>query len=212
MHYALVILIALVLGCGAGEPLLVQEVKTVSGHLRYQAANGTVTADLVMPDSTRQVPGMMGNTMEPLDGLPGRRFRYTAVRDLPELVRFTVNVQEEPTIFSFVTHGIYIDSLPDSLYRDRSVNFPVADRGLTERESLVIFFEPGDRSTPRRILVSGPTSSGVVSLPPQAVDDIAPGNYEVYFVKQRLFKDQIGTTKASIQTEYFTQSKDVVVQ
>ncbi|MGB3801155.1 MAG: hypothetical protein WA952_15160, partial [Lewinella sp.] len=122
------------------------------------------------------------------------------------------NVQDEPTIFSFVTHGIYIDSLPDTLHRDQVVNFSVSDRGLTERESLVIFFEPGDRSTPRRILVSGPTSTGVVSLPTQAIDDIAPGDYEVYFVKQRLFKDQIGTTKASIQTEYFTESKDVVVQ
>lgn len=202
----------MLLSCGSEAPTVVHEVKTVSGHLRYEAAGGTVTADLLLPDSTRQVPGMMGNTMEALDGLPGRRFRYTAKRKLPEVVRFTVDDQGEPAVFSFVTHGIFIDSLPDTLNRSASVRFDVADRGLTERESLVIFFEPGDRSTPKRILVTGPTSSGTVSLPFQAIDDIAPGSYEVYLVKQRVFKDQIGNIKTSIQTEYFTESKAVVVE
>ncbi len=155
---------------------------------------------------------MMGNTMVPLDGLPGRRFRYAAQRRMPEVVRFTVHNEGEPIVFSFVTHGVFIDSLPDTLYRNTAVNFEVADRGLTARESLVIFFEPGDRSTPKRILVTGPTSTGKVSLPTRAIDDIAPGQYEVYLVKQRLFKDQIGTTKTSIQTEYFTESKNVVVE
>ncbi|MGB3799342.1 MAG: hypothetical protein WA952_05965, partial [Lewinella sp.] len=64
MHYAFAFFLLLLLGCGPDEPTLVQEVRTVSGSLRYLAADGTVTADLVMPDSTRQVPGMMGNTME----------------------------------------------------------------------------------------------------------------------------------------------------
>ena len=184
----------------------------MSGHVRYQEGEGIVTADLLLPDSTRQVPGMMGNTMEALDGLPGRRFRYTARRSLPELVRFTVDNQGEPAVFSFVTHPVYVDSLPDTLYTDRSANFPVGDRGLTDRESLVIFFEPDDRSTPKRILVTGPTDSGVVSLPTRAIDDIAPGDYEVYLVKQRLFKDQISTVKVSIQTEYFTEAKSVTVK
>ena len=210
--FYLLLLFLFVLSCGSEEPTVIQEVKTVSGHVRYEAGAGVVTADLLLPDSTRQVPGMMGNTMEPLDGLPGRRFRYSARRSLPELVSFTVDNQGEPAVFSFVTHGIFIDSLPDTLYTDRSVNFAVGDRGLTERESLVIFFEPGDRSTPKRILVTGPTDSGIVSLPTRAIDDIAPGNYEVYLVKQRLFKDQISTVKVSIQTEYFTESKDVTVE
>ena len=199
-------------GCTSDEPTVVREVKTVSGHLRYEADSGTLTADLQLPDSTGRAPAMLGQPMDELAGDPGRRFRYAAERELPGLINFTVYVDEQETTFSFVTHGVSVDSLPDTLYRDTSATFLVADRGLTERESLVVFFEPADRSTPKRILVTGPTASGVVSLPPVAIDDIAVGDYDVYLVKQRLFKDQIGTTKASLQTEYFTESKQVRVE
>lgn len=200
------------LGCTSDEPTVVREVKTVSGQLRYEAAGQRFTADLVMPDSTQAVPSILGNAMEPIDGLPGRRFRYRDQRVLPQLVRFTTEVDEQSAVFSFATQQVIIDSFPDTLYRDSSATFVVADRGFTDRESLVVFFEPADRSTPKRILVTGPTATGAVTLPPVAIDDIAVGDYEVYLVKQRLFKDQIGTTKASIQTEYFTESRNVRVE
>ncbi len=183
----------------------------MSGHLRYQEGDHSIQADLELPDSTDAVPIFLGSAMEPLGTLPARRFRYFLTGDLPQVVRFGVPANQEVTSFSFVTHPVFIDSLPDTLYRDRALNFPVADRGLTEAESLVIFFEPGDRSTPRRILVTGPTSSGTISLPTSAIDDISPGAYEVYLVKQRLFKDQIRTLKASVQSEYFTRSRPVTV-
>ena len=212
MYYLVLAIVIMLCGCTSDEPTVVREVKTVSGHLRYQADSGTLTADLLLPDSTGRPPAMLGQPMEQLGRDPGRRFRYAAERELPGLISFTVYVDEQEATFSFVAHGISVDSLPDTLYRDTSATFMVADRGLTERESLVVFFEPGDRSTPKRILVTGPTSSGLVSLPPVAIDDIAVGDYDVYLVKQRLFKDQIGTTKASLQTEYFTESKQIRVE
>ena len=199
-------------GCTSDEPVVVREVKTVSGHLRYQAGSRSLTADLLLPDSTGTAPAMLGQAMTGLGGEPGRRYRYAEERDLPGLINFSVTVDEQEATFGFVTHGITVDSLPDTLFRNTAAYFRVADRGLTDRESLVVFFEPGDHSTPKRILVTGPTASGLVSLPPVAIDDIPTGDYDVYLVKQRLFKDQIGTIKASLQTEYFTESKQVRVE
>lgn len=212
MRFLLPILLFTLPACGANEPTPISEVKTLSGHVRYQAGERLLQADLLLPDSTEYVPSFNGSAMEPLGALPASRFRAEATADLPSVVRFGVGSADEATNFSFVTHPVYIDSLPDTLYRDRSASFPVADRGLTDKESLVLFFEPGDRSTPKRILVTGPTASGAVSLPPSAVDDIAPGAYEVYFVKQRLFKDQVRTLRASIQSEYFTPSRPTIVK
>ncbi|THH41122.1 hypothetical protein [Neolewinella litorea] len=206
-------LLTLLLACGPAEPTPILEVKSVSGHVRYQQGNQSLQADLLLPDSTDRVPSFLGSAMEPIGQLPTDRFRHYATGDLPSVLRFGVDADGETTAtFSFVSHPIYVDSLPDTLYRSEAVNFPVADRGLTEVESLVLFFEPTDRSTPKRILVTGPTATGTVSLPTSAIDDIAPGEYEVYIVKQRLFKDQIRTVKASIQTEFFTRSAPVTVQ
>ena len=212
MYYLVLLAVMLLCGCASDEPTVVREVKTVSGHLRYQADAGRLTADLLLPDSTARPPAMLGEPMHALGSAPGRQYRYAADRELPDLVNFTVDVDDQEATFSFVTRTIFVDSLPDTLYRDTSASFAVADRGLTDRESLVVFFEPADRSTPKRILVTGPTSTGVVNLPPIAIDDIAVGDYEVYLVKQRLFKDQIGTTKVSLQTEYFTETKQVRVE
>ncbi|WP_116127452.1 hypothetical protein [Lewinella sp. IMCC34183] len=211
MRYLSFIVLCVAWACGSSEPTPIEEVETVSGYFRYQEGDSSLQADLELPDSTTLIPSFLGSAMEPLGTLPARRFRYNARGSLPPVVRFQVDEPDGNTNFNFATHRVFVDSLPDTLYRDRAVNFPVTDRGLTELESLVVFFEPADRSTPKRILVTGPTEGGTVSLPSSAVDDIAPGNYEVYLVKQRLFKDQIRTLRASVQSEYFTRSRSVIV-
>lgn len=206
------ILLSGLLACGPAEPTPIEEVKSVSGHVRYQRGNQSLLADLQLADSTDRIPTFLGSAMEPIGNLPTDRFRHYATGDLPSVLRFGIDHDGSATVFSFVTHPVFVDSLPDTLDRSRTINFPVADRGLTDKESLVMFFEPTDNSTPKRILITGPTETGTVSLPVSAIDDIAAGNYEVYFVKQRLFKDQIRTLRASIQTEYFTRSVPVTVQ
>ncbi|PHK98592.1 hypothetical protein CGL56_08955 [Neolewinella marina] len=200
------------MSCGPAEPTPIEEVEQVSGHVRYQQGDQSLLADLELPDSTDRIPTFLGSAMQPVGTLPTDRYRHYATGDLPSVLRFGIHDSGGGAVFSFVSHPVFIDSLPDTLYRDQPVNFPVAERGLTEMESLVLFFEPTDRSTPKRILVTGPTATGTVSLPTSAIDDIAPGDYEVYLVKQRLFKDQIRTLRASIQTEFFTRSAPVSVQ
>lgn len=211
MRYLIFPLLIALSACGSNEPTPIREVQSVTGHLRYQEGEGSIQADLELPDSSELIPSFLGSAMEPLGDLPATMFRYYAEDELPTLIRFSVPLGEGGAAFSFVSHPIYIDSLADTLSRTEVVNFEVADRGLSETESLVLFFEPDDRSTPKRILVTGPTASGTVSLPTSAIDDIIPGTYDVYLVKQRLFKDQVRTVKVSLQSEFFTRSRRVTV-
>ncbi len=198
--------------CGPAAPTPVSEVKTLSGHVRYQEELRSLDVELLLPDSTDRPPTFLGTAMQPLRKLPARRFRLERARAFPETFRFAVSSREEVANFEFDLLPVYIDSLPDTLVRTRTANFPAAARGLAENESLVIFFEPADRSTPKRILLTGPTSKGVVTLPTSAIDDIPPGNYDVYLIKQHLYKDRQRNLKASIQAEYFTRSRPLTVQ
>ncbi|MBB4077514.1 hypothetical protein GGR28_000115 [Lewinella aquimaris] len=198
--------------CGPAEPTPVAEVKTVSGNLRYQEDARTLQAELVLPDSTERPPTFLGDPMRPLRGFPARRFRLERVQDLPGDIRFSVTEQGAVANFSFPFHRVYIDSLPDTLRRTEAANFAVGDRGMTEEESLLLFFEPADRSNPKRILVTGPTDSGIVSLPTSAINDISPGEYSVYFVKQQLYKDRHKNLRVSVQAEYFTRSQPLTVE
>ncbi len=211
MRY-LIPLTLLFLACGHADPTPVNEVKTLSGHVRYQEDSRTLNAELLLADSTDRAPTFLGTPMLPLHHLPARRFRLERVQKFDPTMRFAVSSREEVANFKFDLVPVYIDSLPDTLVRTRTANFPAAGRGLAENESLVIFFEPADRSTPKRILLTGPTSKGIITLPTSAIDDIPPGSYEVYLIKQHLYKDRQRNLRASIQAEYFTRSRHLTVE
>ncbi|MCP9237275.1 hypothetical protein [Lewinella sp. JB7] len=212
MRYLILPIVLFLASCGSPEPTPVAEVKTASGHLRYQVEERTLQADLLLADSTQRAPTFMGTPMRPVRELPTRRFRMERLQELPPRIRFSITADDEVANFSYVVHPVFIDSLPDTLRRSEASNFPVADRGMEETESLVLFFEPADRSTPKRILITGPTQSGTVSLPVSAIDDIPAGTYSVYFVKQQLYKDRFKNLRVSIQSEYFTRSRPLTVE
>ncbi len=211
MRY-LIPLVIVLCSCGPAAPTPVQEVKTLSGHVRYQEDIRKLDVELLLPDSSDRPPTFLGSAMEPLRTLPAQRFRMERTQPFPETFRFAVSSREEVANFAFTLPPVYIDSLPDTLARTQAANFSAAARGLAENESLVIFFEPADRSTPKRILVTGPTSNGTITLPTTAIDDIPAGNYAVYLIRQHLYKDRKRNLKASIQAEYFTRSRPLTVQ
>ena len=185
----------------------------MTGYLRYEAAREWLTAELVLPDSSTRPPIFQGKIMEPLRSLPARRFRFERQVDLRRPIRFTVEEEgQEAARFSLRLTPVFIDSLPDTLRRTSTVEFPVADRGLAENESLVVRLQPITGGDERRILLTGPTGAGTVTLSTPTLEDIDPGYFTAYLIKQQRFRDQQHYLKASLLLEYFTPSRPLVVE
>jgi len=166
---------------------------TVTATVRYQETSQMLEATLSLEpvDSTINAiyPTLFGTAMEsmPLVG-PGR---YRTRRNLPFPVDigFTVPCPDGPNCpltYSFLPPTA--DSIPEQINKTKSLRFAVGTAGMEEGESLVVFFEPANRSTPRRLQLLGPTKSKYLTLRKEALTDIPAGAYEVYLVKQRLDK------------------------
>ncbi|MTB52894.1 hypothetical protein [Lewinella sp. W8] len=182
-----------------------------AGTVRYQAGEQTLRANLALSrtDSTLQlgVPTLYGSVMDPLvQDKTGQQFQAYRPMEFPGSVRFSLpagNGKSETVEFPLAAP--FIDSVPPVMSRANSQNFPVATSGLNDNENLVLFFEPKVAgSDPRRILVQGPTSTGNVSLPRHVLADIAPGDYQFYLIKQKLYRDSLPQLKVSLQAEYFS--------
>lgn len=199
------------LGCRQSDPELADELKMVSGHLRYEAGTKVFEAELILPDSSDSRPKFRDEEMRMVAGTGGRRFRYGTKAGLISNPSFTITDGREALSFAVPLSPVTIDSLADSLALINLISFEVADRGLNDDESIIVFFEPNDRGMPRRILVTGPTTSGTISLPTTATSDIPAGAYQVYLVKQRVVRARKSNVRISVQTEYFTPSKKVTV-
>lgn len=181
-----------------------------SGNLRYLAANKRLTLNLSLPDSAKRTPWFRGT---PMRALGGRRYKGDV--QVYAFDEFTITVYTEAgeaLEFDPPFRRAFVDSLPDTLSLDRQVSFEVASQPLSENESLVVFFEPYDGDEPHRILVTGPTRSGTVSLPTSATEAILEGEYEVYLVRQGVYRTRQADLKLSLQTEYFTPSRGVMVR
>ncbi|CAH1002139.1 hypothetical protein LEM8419_03056 [Neolewinella maritima] len=200
------------LGCGPSDPEPIREVQAVTGHLSYRSDTRRLTADLILPDSTTRPPIFQGKIMEPLHRLPDRRFRFAEEVDLRRPIRFTLEDGEEDARFSLRLSAVHSDSLPDTLHRTATTEFAVAERGLAENESLVVSFQPEGRGAEQRILLTGPSRQGSVTLTTPTLEDLAPGNYAVYLIKQQRFRDQQDYLKVSLLTEYYTPTRHVVVE
>ena len=186
----------------------------MTGQLRYQADRSYLVADLVLPDSTTRPPIFQGKIMEPLRSLPARRFHYEREFDLRRPIRFTVEEEGEleASRFSLRLVPVFLDSLPDTIRQDTTLQFPVAEGGLAENESLVVVLQPGARGDEKRILLTGPTRQGTVTLTSSMLVDIDTGQYTVYLTKQQRYRDQQHYLRISLLTEYFTPARPLVVE
>ncbi len=188
----------------------------IAGTIRYQQESQLLEATLrVEPvDSSINAvsPTLLGSAMPPATLAGPGRYQTRRTLPFPVDIRLTAPCPTGtncPINYSF--QPPFSDSIPANLQLGASARFPVGTEGLKENESLVIFFEPADRSAPRRIQLLGPTSDGTLTLRKEVFSDIPAGQYEVYLVKQQLQKDSSATLVSSIQTEYFSKAKSVEI-
>lgn len=187
---------------------------TVVGNVRYNATNQLMVATLnISPVDTigeQAPPTLLGSAMPPLERAGPGSFRTRRQLHFPGNLQMTLPCgQASECVLDYTFNPVFSDSIPSEISLAQTVAFPVATAGLEEQESLVIFFEPIDRSNPKRIQLVGPTDTGILTLPKNAMEDIPEGDYQVYLIKQQLFQDSTAYYKASIQTEFF--SKNVMV-
>jgi hypothetical protein len=155
-------------------------------------------------------PTLLGSAMPPLERAGPGSFRTRRQLHFPGDLQMTVPCgQASECVLDYTFNPVFADSIPAEISLAQTAAFPVAEVGLKEQESLVIFFEPVDRSNPKRIQLVGPTDSGILTLPKNSLEDIPVGDYQVYLIKQQLFQDSTAYYKASVQTEFF--SKNVMV-
>jgi len=194
-----------------------QQIPTVvAGTIRYQQDNqlleATVRLEPIDSSANAIYPSLFGTAMTPSPLAGPGRFRTRRSLAFPNTFRLTVPCPDGPNCpLDYQFAPPFSDSIPPSLTLGKSVQFPVAATGLSAEESLVIFFEPADRSTPHRIQLLGPTASGNLTLRKEVFADIPPGAYEVYLVKQQLKKDSTASIMASFQTEYFTKARSIEI-
>lgn len=203
--------------CTCGRAQQSQDGPTViAGTIRFQQTNQLLEATLrVSPvDSSENAiyPTLFGTAMTPAPLVGPGRFRTRRSLAFPNTFRLTVPCQEGPNCpINYQFTPPFSDSIPPLLIQGKSAFFPVANAGLADNESLVLFFEPEDRSAPRRIQLLGPTSTGQFTLRKEVFADIPTGVYEVYLVKQQLQKDSTTSIISSLQTEYFTKATTVEI-
>jgi len=186
----------------------------VVGSVRYQEDAQQLDADLSIEPQNSHAPTLYGSAMPPFTAVGAGHYRARRKISFPGKVSFALpcGTAERlcPREFSFSPP--FPDSIPPTVSHGETVSFPALVAGLLEPEILVIFFEPEDRSSPRRISLQGPTRNGRVTLPKKALQDIPFGNYRVYLIKQRLYADSTARLQTSIQAEYFTKSVAVEVR
>jgi len=185
------------------------EATVVIGNIRYDEGTQLLKTNLTVSPVPTTPPAVLGTTLLPLTGMdPGhyhsrQQMEFTDVIDLSiagqpaQVVRFSPPVA---------------DAIPAVLSKSQTAKIPAMRTGLADTESLVFFLEPADRSAPKRILLQGPSNSGVLTLPKASITDVKPGRYSAYFVKQQLHKDSSATLQTSLQTEYCTKSMPVEVK
>lgn len=186
----------------------------LAGTLRYQQdqrlLEATLRVDPAVPDGP--APLLLGSALEPLATAGTGRFRTRRSSALPTRLSAGMPCTDREactTHWNFVPP--FADSLPAVLSKSRNQQIPVLEKGLTAEESLVVFFEPRIRKTPHRLQLIGPTATGFVTLRREALADIPAGDYRIYLVKQQLHRDSTDRLVSTVQTEYFTRSREVTV-
>ncbi len=186
-----------------------EESTVVLGNIRYEESSQLLEANLTVSPVPTTAPAVLGTTLNQLTGMGPGHYRGRQQVEFTDVI--DVSVAGQPAQVIRFTPP-FSDSIPAVLSKSRTAKIPAMRVGLTDRESLVFFLEPKDRSTPKRVLLQGPSNSGILTLPKESISDVKPGQYTAYFVKQQLQKDSTGTLETSLQTEYFTTSIPIEVK
>lgn len=186
----------------------------LAGTLRYQQGSSLLETTMQLDPAIKDGPAplLLGSPLEPLPTAGAGRFRARRSSALPTSLSAGIPCPDREactTRWEFTPP--FADSIPPVLSKSKTSRIPILDGGLTEAESLVMFFEPVLPKTPRRLQLIGPTSTGFLTLRREALSDIPTGKYRVYLVKQQLHKDSTASLVSSIQSEYFTTSREVTV-
>lgn len=185
------------------------EPTVIVGNIRYDENLGMLETNLTVSPLPPSAPAVLGATLAPLTGMGPGHYRGRQKTEFSSPIDLSIPGQSGQLIrFS----PPFSDSIPSVLSKSRTAKVLAMKSGLQEKESLVFFLEPKDRSTPKRILLQGPSNSGTLTLPKESISDVKPGFYQAYFVKQQLQKDSSATLETSLQTEYFTKSVSVEVK
>lgn len=186
----------------------------LAGTLRYQQGSNLLEATLQLHPAIQDGPAplLLGTPLEPLATAGAGRFRARRTSALPTTLSVGIPCSDREactTRWEFTPP--FPDSIPPILSKSKMSRIRILAGGLTAEESLVMFFEPVLPKTPRRLQLIGPTSTAYLTLRSEALSDIPTGDYRVYFVKQQLHKDSTASLVSSMQTEYFTTSREVTV-
>lgn len=197
--------------CTCGRAPVTTEMATVVGTVRYEEPGRLLTTafNITPADSLENapVPTLFASPLsrQPLAG-PGR-FQDRRTVAAPDSLRGTLPLPGQPKHpFALAFPAAAIDSLPARHQRSAPLIFPVGSQALGGQESLLLFFEPTDRSVPHRIQLLGPTSSPTLTVPAKTLEAVPAGTYQVYLVRQGLHKDSTAVLRLSVQTEFFTRS------
>lgn len=185
---------------------------TIVGNVRYDESTRILNVDVAVDPLENGFPSLFGSSIPAFPAGGSGHFRDRRTLPFTSPIKLTVPCATSPCSLALAFTPPFADSIPAVINKKESVRFAAGSTGLLETEYLETFFEPEDRSAPRRILLRGPTSSGILSLPKEALSNIPAGKYQVYLVKQQLYKDSLSTLQSSIQTEYFTNMVPVEVK
>ncbi|NJC26339.1 hypothetical protein [Neolewinella antarctica] len=186
----------------------------VIGNLRYQERSQLLDATVEIrreDTSTTYSPPTVFNF--PMQKVPrgGELFKYRRPMQYPAILLLDVPCHNDRCPLELRFPPVSVAAIPDVIARGQKLRAPIGRSALGEGESLLYFFESTDRSAPRQIQILGPTASNVVTLPKAAVSTIAPGEYELYLIKQKLVKDSTSKLRSSFQLAFYTNTKPVTV-
>ena len=185
--------------------------RTVVGAVRFQERSNQLTAEVLVDptDTTLVPPTFLGTALQPTPNGPNNRF--VGSRTLPLPAQLTLGLPNDHTL-SFPPYLPDVASLPDTLRKTTDLYFRPLPTAPDSTQNLIVFFEPDDRRLPpRRILVDGPIADPDLRIPATAFTDLVPASYRVYLIGQQLLRDSLPGLRYSIQAEYFSDEKPVLV-
>lgn len=200
-----------------GEIRYLADTKRLNGEVYFFLGDSLANSEILRP--AEGSVSFLGSAMQADELGTRQRWRSEMKVEFPEELRFTFprssgstdGAQKATVSIEFTPP--HTDSLPSQLLRTAGARFSAGRQALAADENLVVFFEPNQRSqSPRRIVVAGPTATDKISLPANTLEGVPPGQYQVYFVKQKLAKSKQDGLSSAIQVAYHTRSKPVLVE
>lgn len=187
----------------------------VSGAIRYtersQVLDANLTVRRAVIDGSYSSPKAFDLVMDQLPEVNPNYFSFRRPMNYPAVMPLEVPCGDDRCQLDLSFAPVFVDSVPRSIPKDAPLRVRIAEQPLGEAESLVFFFEPADRSKPKQIKLIGPTAMSSITLPSDALASMAVGEYELYLIKQKLVKDSTAALISSMQLEYITKSKRVIL-